>query len=52
MKSKLMGVSEDDAMVIIKVLMQNGFTVKSFQTDDTIVETIIEFWKHEEGWQE
>ena len=52
MKSRLMGVSEEDAMTVIKVLIQNGFTVKTYQTDDTIIETIIEFWKHEEGWQE
>ena len=35
-----------------KVLIENGFTVKVFQTDDTIAETIVEFWKADEGWQE
>ena len=52
MKSRLMGVREEDAMIVIKVLIQNGFTVKVFQTDDTIAETIVEFWKADEGWQE
>lgn len=52
MKSKLMGVNEDDVMVVIKVLIQNGFTVKTYQTDDTLAETIVEFWKQDEGWQE
>ena len=52
MKSRLMGVNEDDVMVVIKLLIQNGFIVKTFQTDDTIAETIVEFWKDNEGWQE
>ena len=52
MKSRLLGVKEDDAMVVIKVLIENGFIVKTYQTDDTLVETIIEFWKDNEGWQE
>lgn len=52
MKTRLVGASEDNAMVVIKVLIQNGFTVKTYKTDDTIAETIIEFWKKDEGWQE
>ena len=52
MKSRLMGVRDEDVMVVIKVLVENGFIVKVFQTDDTIAETIVEFWKKGEGWQE
>ena len=47
-----MGVRDEDVMVVIKVLVENGFIVKVFQTDDTIAETIVEFWKKGEGWQE
>lgn len=54
MKSRIMGVREEEALIVIKVLMQNGYTVKAYQTDDTIVETIIEFWKEDSicPWQE
>ena len=52
MKTRLVGVSEANAMVVVKVLVDNGFTVKVYKTDDTIAETLIEFWKKDEGWQE
>ena len=52
MKTSLVGVSEDHAMVVIKVLVENGFTVKTYKTDETIAEVLIEFWNKDEGWQE
>lgn len=53
MKSKLRAVREEEAMIVVKNLIENGYTVKIYQTDDTIVENIIEFWKDiENGWQE
>ena len=53
MKSKLKVVREEEAMNVVKILIQNGYTVKVYQTDDTLVENIIEFWKDiEVGWQE
>lgn len=55
-KTKVLAVNEEDAMIVVKILIQNGFTVKVYQTDDTLVETIIEFWKGEHRgvnpWQE
>lgn len=39
--------NDEDAMVVVKVLIQNGFTVRVYQTDETLVETIIEYGKPE-----
>lgn len=54
MKTHIRTFNEDEAMVVIKVLIQNGYTVRVYQTDETLVETIVEFWKKEikNGWQE
>lgn len=54
MKTHIRAFDEEDAMAVIKVLIQNGYVVKVYQTDDTIAETIIEFGKKEikNGWQE
>ena len=54
MKTHIRAFDEEDAMTVIKVLIQNGYMVKVYQTDDTIAETIIEFGKkeRENGWQE
>ena len=54
MKTFIRAFNEEDAMVVVKVLIQNGFMVKVYQTDETIEETIIEFGKkeRENGWQE
>lgn len=50
MKTHIKAVNEEDAMVVVRILIQNGFTVRVYQTDDTIVETIIEFGKPEKGY--
>ena len=54
MKTHIRTFGEQDAMVVVKVLIQNGYTVRVYQTDDTLVETIVEFGKKEieNGWQE
>ncbi len=53
MRKHIKTFNEDEAMIVVKVLIQNGFTVRVYQTDDTLVETIVEFWKEvENGWQE
>jgi hypothetical protein len=52
MKTHIKTFSEEDAMIVVKLLIQNGFTVRVYQTDDTLVETIVEFWKRDEGYQE
>ena len=52
MKTRLVGVNKENAMVVVKVLIENGFTVKVYKTDDTIAEILIEFWQKDEGWQE
>lgn len=50
MKTQIKAFNEEDAMIVVKVLIENGFTVKIYQTDDTIAETIVEFAKHEKGY--
>ena len=53
MKSKIITAIEEDALIVVKLLIQNGYTVKVYQTDETLVQNIIEFWKDiEVGWQE
>lgn len=52
MKSRIITIREEDAMIVVRLLIENGFIVKVFQTDDSLVETIIEFWKDDEGWME
>jgi len=42
-------VNEEEAMIVVKLLIQNGYTVRVYQTDDTIVETIIEYRKGDWG---
>lgn len=50
MKTHIKTFNEDDAMIVVKVLIQNGYSVKVYQTDDTLVETIVEFSKKERGY--
>lgn len=52
MKTHIKTFSEEDAMIVVKLLIQNGFTVRVYQTDETLVETIVEFWKRDEGYLE
>lgn len=52
MKTHIKTFSEEDAMIVVKLLIQNGFTVRVYQTDETLVETIVEFWKRDEGYRE
>ena len=42
--------SESEALTAVKLLIENGYTVRIYQTDDTLEETIIEFWKGERGY--
>lgn len=42
--------NEEEALVFIKVLIQNGYSVKVYQTDDTLVETIVEFSRKDPGY--
>lgn len=50
MKTHIRTFNEDDAMIVVKVLIENGYTVRIYQTDDTLVETIVEFGKEEKGY--
>ena len=49
MKTHIKTFDEDNAMIVVKILIQNGYTVRVYQTDDTLVETIIEYWKGDRG---
>ena len=50
MKTTIKTFREDDAMIVVRLLIENGYTVRVYQTDDTLVETIVEFWKGERGY--
>lgn len=54
MKTHIKTFNEDEAMIVVKILIQNGYTVRVYQTDETLVETIVEFGRKEReiGWQE
>ena len=47
MKMHIRTFNENEAMIVVKILIQNGFTVRVYQTDETLVETIIEYGKEE-----